>query len=121
MRRNLLAIFLVLLVACSSCDLSMLEILDGEKASEDTNTFIISEEYERASSFTMLLTSDQHFNREDSGVYYEDNLFLDWVSTYQSEHLETRLDLMVSLGDITDNSKTEEFQEFVSSGCDNVF
>ncbi|MGB4407143.1 MAG: metallophosphoesterase [Sphaerochaeta sp.] len=88
-----------------------------KKASEDSNTFIISEEYEKASSFTMLLTSDQHFNREDSGVYYEDNLFLDWVSTYQSEHqiddTEKHLFRMVSLGDITDNSKAEEFQKFV--------
>ena len=117
MRKNLLSLVLVLLVVCSSCDLSMLQILDGEKASEDTNTFIISEEYENASSFTMLLTSDQHFNREDSGVYYEEDLFLHWVSTYQSEHpdtdRETHLTLMVSLGDITDNSKAEEFQKFV--------
>ncbi|HKL57032.1 MAG TPA: metallophosphoesterase, partial [Sphaerochaeta sp.] len=100
-------------------------MLDGEKASEDKNTFIITTDAEgnaitstSPTSFTLLLTSDQHFHRDDSGTYYEEDLFHDWVSSYQSDHPasegETHLTLMVSLGDITDNSLPCEFQYFVA-------
>ena len=98
-----------------SCDLSMLQILDGEKASEDTNTFIITNAFEKPASFTLLLTSDQHFSRFDSGVYYETEAFLAWVKQYQAETstAEFILTHMIGLGDITDNSSPEEFKQFV--------
>ncbi len=112
-----LLLVLLLLPLLVSCDLSMLQILDGEKASEDTNTFLITDAYESPSSFTLLLTSDQHFFRKDSGVHYEEKLFHDWIASYQDAHpasdRERRLTLMVSLGDITDNSRPDEFQQFV--------
>lgn len=120
MRRMLLVagVLLLLSLLCVSCDLSMLHILDGEKASEEKNTFIIEKPYEAPTSFTLLLTSDQHFSRSDSGVYYETEAFLAWVRKYQADHAtsasEFRLTHMVSLGDITDNSRTEEFIQFVA-------
>ncbi len=126
MRRFLPHIIVVLLLALllPSCDLSMVQMFDGQKASEEKNTFIITTDAEgnaitdaRPSSFTLLLTSDQHFYRKDSGVYYEEELFHAWLSSYQSAHLasdaEHHLTLMVSLGDITDNSRIDEFQQFV--------
>ncbi|NBK21260.1 MAG: metallophosphoesterase [Spirochaetia bacterium] len=119
------ALSLLLLVLFFSCDLSMLQMLDGEKASEEKNTFIIISDAEgnaitnpnaSPETFTLLLTSDQHFTRTDSGVYYAQDAFFDWVSTYQSNHPlsdgEHHLTLMLGLGDITDNAKTEEFQTF---------
>ena len=65
MRKILLALALLVFLF-SSCDLSILQMLNGENASEDINTFVITEAYEIPSSFTFLLTSDQHFDRKDS-------------------------------------------------------
>ena len=121
----LFPLFLCLPLLFSSCNLSLMQMLDGEKASEDTNTFIITTDAQGSAitstsptSFTLLLTSDQHFHRYDSGVYYEEDLFHDWISSYQGDHpaseRENHLTLMVSLGDITDNSLPSEFQHFVA-------
>ena len=123
MRRSLPVLVIFLLVTIFfSCDLSMFQILDGEKASEDKNTFIITKEDEgfasTLSSFTLLLTSDQHFIRKDSGVYYETEAFIAWVKKYQKDHRGSAPDLqlthMISLGDITDNSSPEEFKQFIA-------
>ncbi len=65
MRKILLALALLVFLF-SSCDLSILQMLNGENASEDINTFVITEAYEIPSSFAFLLTSDQHFDRKDS-------------------------------------------------------
>ena len=120
-QKHAVRVVLVLILLLSqflffSCDLSMLQILDGEKASEDKNTFIITEAFENPSSFTLLLTSDQHFSRTDSGVHYETEAFLAWVKQYQVDHAtsdaEFKLTHMISLGDITDNSRSDEFKQF---------
>lgn len=107
---------LLLLLLFSSCDLSGLQILEGQKASEERNTFIIDEPVVIPSSFSLLLTTDQHFIRKDSGVYYETEAFFIWVEEYQNEHTTSDSDLqlthMISMGDITENSQVEEFLLF---------
>jgi predicted phosphodiesterase len=100
-----------------SCNLHTLQILDG---GIDTNTFIMPSEASGSlsasstpvSSFSFLITTDHHFSRQDSGVWYAENEFFSWLETYQSEtalNPTAHLDLMVSLGDCTENSLEEEF------------
>lgn len=112
MKKTLLLVALPLLLL--SCDLSNLQILDGEKASREKNTFVITDAMEEPSSFTLLITGDQHFGRRDDGVYYANDLFFSWVRQYQSQHTESEdhLTHMVSLGDSTNNSRKEEFQAY---------
>lgn len=113
MRRLVFVLFLLFALLLSSCSLPELYFLDGEKASDEKNTFTIAEAVESPASFTLLLTSDEHFNRTEGGVYYENELFFSWIDTYQSEHPASEkakhLTHMISLGDITENSKPEEF------------
>ncbi len=113
-RCSLLLILLVLLFAC--CDLATIQFLTGEIASPVSNTFVTTGAEESPSSFTLLLTSDQHFTRREGGVHYEEDLFLQWVATYQSDHPASEeaehLTHMISLGDITEDARSEEFTYF---------
>lgn len=117
MRKTLLILALAFFLL-SSCDLSMIQVLDGQKASEDRNTFIIEDAYESPSSFTLLLTTDTHFGRIDDGIYFETEAFFDWVRQYQSDPpnsiMGQQLTHMVCLGDVTENSSTYEFKLFAS-------
>lgn len=117
MKRILSALVLILLLL-SSCDLSMIKIIEGEKASEEKNTFIIEDALENPSSFTLLLTTDPHFGRLDDGVFFTHEIFFDWIKEYQSNPsnntLEQQLTHMVCLGDITENASTEEFKTFAA-------
>ena len=103
----------LLLTVLTSCDLQLFDI---KNISDDGSSFIISETDQALSSFTLLLTSDQHFSRVDSGVYYEEEAFFTWIQTYQKDlnnsDATKHLDLMISHGDITENSATEEFKAF---------
>ena len=113
--RRILPIVL-LLTLLTSCDLSDLQFFDIKNVSDDGSSFIITEKDQAPSSFTLLLTSDQHFSRADSGVYYEEEVFFEWIQAYQKNHdvtkAEKHLDRMITLGDITENSATEEFKAF---------
>jgi calcineurin-like phosphoesterase family protein len=101
----------------ASCNLNSLQILDGGIG---TNTFIMPLETTNSliassdsnSSFSFLITTDHHFSRKDSGVWYAEDEFFSWLETYQRETISnpaSHLDLMVSLGDCTENSLEEEF------------
>jgi 3',5'-cyclic AMP phosphodiesterase CpdA len=118
---NYLVVLLALVfLVFASCNLHTLQILDG---GIDTNTFLKSEETSGSlaadsnsvSSFSFLITTDQHFSRKDSGVWYAENEFFTWLETYQEETASSptaHLDLMVSLGDCTENSLEEEFSQY---------
>jgi calcineurin-like phosphoesterase family protein len=103
--------FLVLTLV-SSCDFQSLKILDG---GIDTNTFIMEETAETPTSFSFLITTDHHFTRKDSGVWYAQEEFFSWLEEYQTEtvgNTANHLGLMVCLGDCTENATEEEFIQY---------
>ena len=109
--KRLLPLLMILFIL-SSCNLSILQVIDGKKADEDRNTFMIQEAFESPTSFSLLLVTDIHFDRHDNGVYYRNNQFFDWIQENQSDF--PNLDTMICLGDITENSSTEEFNRYAS-------
>jgi predicted phosphodiesterase len=109
MKRTDVAIMAVLCCLPVSCNLSDLTVIDG---GQSENTFIQMEEaVEEPSDFSFLLLTDPHFTRTDSGVWYAQDEFFDWLDSYQTATADS-LGLMVCLGDCTDSSLESEFEQY---------
>lgn len=96
-RFGIIILLLALLAGCAPLDLANIE-RDAPSASFDEPVGSAS------SSFSFLVFSDLHFGRENSGVYWKNDVFLDWLDAYP-----TSLAFALNLGDLTSESKDDEY------------
>lgn len=92
-------LLLPLLAGCAPLDLANIES-DAPSASFDEPVGSAS------SSFSFLVFSDLHFGRENSGVYWKHDVFLDWLDAYP-----TSLAFALNLGDLTSESREDEYRK----------
>lgn len=97
-RFGIIMLLLPLLAGCAPLDLANIES-DAPSASFDEPVGSAS------SSFSFLVFSDLHFGRENSGVYWKHEVFLDWLDAYP-----TSLAFALNLGDLTSESKELEYR-----------
>ncbi|WP_320130201.1 metallophosphoesterase [uncultured Sphaerochaeta sp.] len=103
------------LVLCTACDLPSFSLLENSEATLKTNTFELQASTEMLASCSFLLMTDQHFTRQDTGVWYAQDTFFSWLQTYQETTAgqdARHLDLMLSLGDVTEDSREIEFSQY---------
>nr|WP_321298922.1 metallophosphoesterase [uncultured Sphaerochaeta sp.] len=94
----ILFLVLGLLVGCAPLELSDIE-LHAPSASFDEPVGSASR------SFPFLVFTDLHFGRDDSGVYWKHEVFLDWLDSYP-----TTLEFALNLGDMTSDSREIEYR-----------
>ncbi len=97
-RFGIIMLLLALLAGCAPLELANIE-RDAPSASFDEPVGSASR------SFSFLVFSDLHFGRDDSGVYWKNDVFLDWLDAYP-----TTLAFALNLGDLTSESKELEYR-----------
>lgn len=97
-RFGIIILLLALLAGCAPLDLANIE-RDAPSASFDEPVGSASR------SFSFLVFSDLHFGRDDSGVYWKHEVFLDWLNSYP-----TTLEFALNLGDMTSDSREIEYR-----------
>lgn len=60
-------------------------------------------------SFSFLVLSDIHIGKTDNGVYWDFEAFIAWIEDFQGT---APLDFVINLGDSTQDSLEEEYQEY---------
>ncbi len=120
MRKVILSIFLFIIL--TSCNLNIskepavnLDKVFGSSSYENAFMVSISDElgfqgdYSEPGDFTFLIMTDTHFGYEEDNAYFVYDEFRDWVS--ENTEITQNLDFVAHLGDISNDSEPEEFNE----------
>lgn len=112
--KGLLAFLAILVVAVlfTGCDIAGLTWFDVSSDAIGKSTFELKSASSGSGSFSFLILADEHFTRNDPGVWYAEQTFFNWLDAYQKG--PGNLSFLVSLGDGTDDAKKEEFAYYAS-------
>ena len=72
-------------------------------------TSIDSRDINITGDFNFLIISDTHFGKTKSGSYFKNAEFEEYI---KNNHIIENLDLVINLGDVTDNSEQNQFDSY---------